>query len=212
MSVFGFIALGVAIGLITSAPVGPVNIMTIRHAVQRGAREGILVGLGAVLADTIYAAVAVFGVSAVTQFIEGQVDLIKLVGGTLLIAFGLKILRTHPHLETEPGNGAAGLWADATAAFFMTLTNPGAVLGFIAIIGGLGSWRPEHGNHIGALALVSGVALGALLWWTLVSAAVHRFSGQINDRWLESANRIAGTVLVLFGLAVFTDLALTILF
>ncbi|MEJ8473433.1 LysE family translocator [Roseibium algae] len=211
MSVLGFIAVGIAIGLITSAPVGPVNIMMIRHAIQRGMREGIIVGLGAVCADTIFAAVAVFGVSAVTQFIEGQVDMIKLVGGGLLIVFGLKVMTSHPHLEKDGADGAASVWADATAAFFLTLTNPGAVLGFIAIIGGLGGWRPTPEDHIGALALVAGVALGAASWWTFISGLVNRYSGHIDDHWLGRANRIAGTILVLFGICVFADLALTVL-
>lgn len=209
MGIFEFIALGAAIGIITSAPVGPVNIMAIRNAVQRGTRDGFLVGLGAVLADTIYATVAVFGVSAVTGFIEGQVDVIKLVGGLLLIGFGTIVVRSHPHLESE--SGAANLWTEATAAFFLTLTNPGAVLGFVAIIGGLGSWRPEPGDHLGAMALVAGVSFGAAAWWGGLSLIVNRFSTKLDDRWLERANRIAGTLLVLFGLGIFLDLALAIM-
>ncbi|WP_417671910.1 LysE family translocator [Roseibium sp.] len=192
-----------------SAPVGPVNIMAIRHAIQRGAREGTLVGIGAVAADTIYAAIAVFSVSAVTHFIEGQVDLIKIIGGVLLILFGARVFVSHPHLEKS--GQSASVWSDATGAFFLTLTNPGAVLGFVAIIGGLGSWRPAPGDAVGALGIVAGVALGATGWWAFVSTLVSRFSAHLDDRWLERANRIAGTLLVLFGLGIFIDLALAIL-
>ncbi|WP_417685266.1 LysE family translocator [Roseibium sp.] len=209
MSLFQFLLLGMVIGIITSAPVGPVNVMAMRHAIQRGAREGLLVGFGAVIADVIYATVAIFGVSVVTGFIEGQVDIIKLLGGALLVVFGARVFTSHPHLEKE--TSAADLWSDATGAFFLTLTNPGAVLGFIAIIGGLGSWRPAAADHFGAAAMVAGVALGATAWWALISSLVSRFSARLDDRWLEKANRIAGTLLVLFGLLVFADLALAIL-
>lgn len=205
MSLLEFLFLGAVIGVLTSAPVGPVNIMTIRHAVQGGWRDGVLVGLGAACADTIFAAIAVFGISAVTRFIEGQVDIIKLVGGLLLIAFGIRIARARPHFEA--GGTLESLVTDVTAAFFLTLTNPGAVLGFVAIIGGLGSWRPVHGDYPGAVALVCGVAAGALAWWMFLSLLVSRFSTAINDQWLGRANRIAGTLLVAFGLAIFADLA-----
>lgn len=157
MTFLEYVLIGYVVGILTTAPVGPVNIMAIQHAVRGGFRQGVYVGLGAVVADTIYAAVAIFGVSAVTTFVEGQFDLIEIVGGALLIVFGIKIWNTHPHL-TSDGNGRDhGFIGDATAAFFMAITNPGAVLAFIAIFGGLGEFRPAHGDHLGALVMVAGL-------------------------------------------------------
>jgi threonine/homoserine/homoserine lactone efflux protein len=207
LSFLEFAVIGVVIGLITTAPVGPVNIMAIQHAAQQGFRQGLYVGLGAVVADAIYAAAAIFGVSAVTQFVEGQFDLIKTTGAVLLIAFGLKIMNTHPHLERGAGGRAKGLWREVTAAFFMVLTNPGVVLAYVAIVGGLGRWRPQPGDHTGALAMVLGVAIGAAAWWALLSAVVTRFSARIDDHWLDRANHIAGYILIAFGLVIGADLA-----
>ncbi|WP_417676136.1 LysE family translocator [Roseibium sp.] len=207
MSFLEFALIGFVIGVITTAPVGPVNIMAIQHAAQQGFRQGLYVGLGAVVADAIYAAAAIFGVSAVTRFVEGQFDLIKTAGAILLIVFGLKIMNTHPHLEREDGSRIKGLWREATAAFFMVLTNPGVVLAYVAIIGGLGKWRPQPGDHSGALAMVLGVALGAASWWALLSAIVTRFSEKMDDHWLDRANRIAGYILIAFGLVIGADLA-----
>ncbi|WP_346899537.1 LysE family transporter [uncultured Roseibium sp.] len=206
MSFLEFALIGFAIGIITTAPVGPVNIMAIQHAAQQGFRQGLYVGLGAVVGDAIYAAAAIFGVSAVTRFVEGQFDLIKAAGAILLIVFGLKIMNTHPHLEREDGGGIKGHWRETTAAFFMVLTNPGVVLAYVAIIGGLGKWRPEPGDHSGALAMVLGVALGAASWWALLSAVVTRFSAKIDDHWLDRANHIAGYILIAFGLVIGADL------
>nr|WP_244318309.1 LysE family translocator [Roseibium hamelinense] len=198
--------IGFVIGVITTAPVGPVNVMAIQHAAQSGFRQGVFVGLGAVVADAIYAAVAVFGVSAITQFIEGQFDLIKIVGGALLIVFGIKVWNTHPHLADAADGDEKGFWGDATAAFFMALTNPGTVLAFVAIFGGLGDLRPKHGDIFGKLIMVAGVAGGATTWWVFVSGMVTRFRGGIDDSWLDKANHIAGTILVVFGALIYADL------
>nr|WP_244327704.1 LysE family transporter [Roseibium sp. RKSG952] len=203
--------IGFGIGVITTAPVGPVNVMAIQHAAQRGFRQGLFVGLGAVCADTIYAAVAVFGVSAITQFIEGQFDLIKVVGGALLILVGLKVWNTHMHLERDPNAAPRNFLADMAAAFFMALTNPGTVLAFAAIFGGLGDLTPDHDDHASKLIMVAGVAGGAVTWWASVSGAVTRFRGNIDDTWLDRANRIAGAILVVFGLVIYADLALNII-
>jgi len=206
LSFLEFAVIGIVIGLITTAPVGPVNIMAIQHAAQRGFRQGLYVGLGAVIADSIYAAAAIFGVSAVTRFVEGQFDLLKTAGAVLLIVFGLKIMNTHPHLDRETGGRVKGIWGEVTAAFFMVLTNPGVVLAYVAIVGGLGHWRPQPGDHSGALAMVLGVALGASAWWAALSAVVTRFSARIDDHWLDRANHIAGYILIAFGLVIGADL------
>lgn len=211
MTYVEFALIGFVIGIITTAPVGPVNIMAIQHAAQQGFRHGLYVGLGAVVADTTYAAVAVFGVSAVTRFIEGQFDLIKAAGVVLLFVFGLKVMTTHPHLERDEEGRGKGFWGDATAAFFMAITNPGVVLAYIAIVGGLGDWRPQHGDHVGALAMVAGVAAGATSWWATISWIVSHFSAKIDDHWLDRANFIAGIMLIVFGLVISADLAVDLL-
>lgn len=212
MTFLEYVLIGYFVGILTTAPVGPVNIMAIQHAVHGGFRQGVYVGLGAVIADTIFAAAAIFGVSAVTTFVEGQFDLIEFVGGALLIVFGLKIWNTHPHLD-EDGNGRdRGFMGDATAAFFMAITNPGAVLAFIAIFGSLGDFRPPHGDHFGALVMVAGVTGGATSWWVIVSATVSHFKNRIDDEWLDRANHIAGFLLVAFGALIYLKLALDLVF
>ena len=49
MSFFEYALIGFFVGILTTAPVGPVNIMAIQHAVHGGFRQGVFVGLGAVV-------------------------------------------------------------------------------------------------------------------------------------------------------------------
>lgn len=211
MAFLEYVIIGFIIGIITTAPVGPVNVMAIQHAVRSGFWHGVFVGLGAVVADTLYAIAAIFGVSAVTRFIEGQIDLIEVVGGALLFVFGLKIWNTHPHLNGGSNGKEQGFLGDATAAFLMAITNPGTILAFIAIFGGLGHFRPAHNDVIGALLMVAGVAAGATTWWVTVSAAVTHYRSRIDDAWLDRANHIAGAILMLFGGLIYLKLAFDLL-
>lgn len=207
MTVIEYVVIGYFIGILTTAPIGPVNVMAIQHAIRNGFRHGVFVGVGAVVADTIYAIIAIFGVTAVTKFIEGQFDLIEIIGGALLILFGLRIWTSHSHLGSEPDGPEQSYLADSTAAFFLAITNPGAVLAFIAIFGALGDYRPAHGDYFGAMMMVGGVAAGATSWWFFVSAMVTRFKSRIDDAWLDRANHIAGFLLVLFGGLIYLKLA-----
>ena len=45
---------GLVAGLIIAAPVGPVNVLCIQRTLEKGWRSGLLSGLGAALADTLY--------------------------------------------------------------------------------------------------------------------------------------------------------------
>lgn len=215
MAILEYVLIGYLVGIVMTAPVGPVNVMAIQRAVRSGFHHGVYVGLGAVVADTIYAAAAIFGVSAITQFIDGQLRLIEIVGGALLIIFGLKIWHTHPHLNGN-GNGNGdegehGFLGEAAAAFFMAITNPGTIFAFISIFGVLGDYRPAHGNHFGALMMVAGVSAGATSWWITVSALVSHFKARIDDQWLGRANHIAGFVLMVFGALIYAKLVIDLL-
>ncbi|ADZ71747.1 LysE family translocator [Polymorphum gilvum] len=203
-----YLLIGLAIGVITTAPVGPVNVMAIQRAFHRGFHHGFVVGLGAVAADTLYAAVAVFGISAVAHFVEGHDNAIQAVGGVLLIVFGYKVMQVHPHLDTKPLGRGGSDWGAMTGAFLMTLTNPGVVLGFVAIFGSLGEWAPDLGDHVGALFMVAGVAGGATLWWAFVAGAVSLLRDRLTDAWLDGVNRVAGLALIGFAVLIYLRLAL----
>lgn len=210
MSFLEYALIGYVIGILTTAPVGPVNVMAIQHAVHSGFRQGVFVGLGAVVADTIFAAVAIFGISAVTDFVDNREGIIEIVGGALLIVFGIKIWNTHPHLERDDDGNGRSVWGYITAAFFMAITNPGAIFAFLTIFGSLGEFRPENGNHIGALVMVAGVAGGAVSWWMMISYLVSHYKARIDDKWLDRVNHIAGAALVVFGALIYLDLAFDI--
>lgn len=198
---------GIAIGVLFSAPIGPVNIMCIQLAFRRGMLSGLAAGLGAVLADGIFAATAAYGFTAFADFIEGWSISFQIVGGIVLILFGIRIVFSHPHLDEGPLK-TRGILSTAATSFGMTITNPATILGFIAVFGSLGNLAPEPGDFVGATMLVIGVLAGGTGWWFLVAAVVSLVRARMTDKSLERINHTAGAILVLFGLAIFARLAL----
>src|ERR1035441_9120258 len=79
---------GLAVGLIIAAPVGPVNVLCIQRTLEKGWKSGILSGLGAAIADTLYGAIAGFSISLVIQFLIREEFWIRLIGGILLMEIG----------------------------------------------------------------------------------------------------------------------------
>ncbi|MDP6604054.1 MAG: LysE family transporter, partial [Rhodospirillales bacterium] len=65
-------ATGVAVGLAVAAPVGPITILCVRRTLNDGRRVGFAAGLGVALADSLYAAIAAFGLTAASAILVAQ--------------------------------------------------------------------------------------------------------------------------------------------
>lgn len=90
------------------------------------------------------------------------------------------------------------------SALFLTLTNPMAILSFIAIFAGMGLGRMGT-DHMAALCLIAGVFSGSMAWWTFLSLITSLFSSRLNAKAMAWINRLSGTVLISFGLLAMSE-------
>jgi threonine/homoserine/homoserine lactone efflux protein len=207
VSTLQLVLAGIGIGLLVSAPIGPVNVLVIQRAVQGGFWAGLAAGIGAVIGDGLLAAIAAFSVTAISDAMSAYSGWIKLIGGVLLIGFGLTLLVTRPALTIPVGQKSHLLEHTGIIpqTFFLTVTNPGAVLGMAALIGGLGSLIGGLNTYVEALLLVAAVMGGSLLWWLGLSELIATIRHKLTEGRLKLINRIAGAVLIAFGLILLID-------
>jgi threonine/homoserine/homoserine lactone efflux protein len=76
-----YIVIGIAIGFLVAAPIGPIGIFCIRQASANGLFAGIITGLGASIADAVYTIVAGYGASFVEKWIKAYMHWFELIGG-----------------------------------------------------------------------------------------------------------------------------------
>ncbi len=160
------IPVGLIIGILVAAPVGPVNVLCIQRAIERGFWGGVAAGLGAVLGDGLIALFAALGVGAISGAVKDYRTAIQIVGGLALAGFGLKLFLAGPRVEMLHPKYADNAtlkdfaW-DIPQTFFLTITNPGAVLGLFAIFGGVSTFV-EVKSHVDALTMVAAIMGGSL--------------------------------------------------
>lgn len=197
------IPVGVLIGILVAAPVGPVNVLCVQRAIERGFWGGIAAGLGAVLGDGLIALCASLGVGAISSTVKYHRTVIQIIGGLALMGFGLKLYFTPPRIEAlntaDDANTSLKdfIW-DIPQTFFLTITNPGAVLGLFAIFGGVSTFV-EVATYLDAFVMVASVMGGSLLWWLALSNLIGRVRHRLNVDRLRQINRIAGIMLIGFG-------------
>jgi arginine exporter protein ArgO len=132
---------------------------------------------------------------------------IQLVGGLLLVAFGAALLFTKPKLTVPVGQKSRLLEHTGIIpqTFFLTVTNPGAILGMAAMVGGLGSLMGGLNTYPEALLLVAAIMGGSLLWWLGLSELIATIRHRLTENRLKLINRIAGFLLLAFGLVLLGD-------
>jgi threonine/homoserine/homoserine lactone efflux protein len=190
-----FLFKGIILGLCISAPIGPVGVICIRRTLHYGRLSGFFSGLGATIADTVFAIVSAFGLSLVSDFIDAKRFWLLIFGGLFLCYLGIQIFFSKP-AETRKTVSHKTLIGDFLSTFLLTVANPLIILIFFAVFAGLG--LSEHQKD--AIPLVLGVFLGTLLWWIVLGQVVALVRRKIGQRTMVWINRVAGLIILSFGI------------
>jgi threonine/homoserine/homoserine lactone efflux protein len=190
------LAKGIVVGIVIALPVGPVGLLCVRRTMFEGIAFGLLSGLGAALADTVFGIIAGFGLTFIRDWILGYQDVLGAAGGLFLVYAGFKALRLAPAGEPEPLAGEALIGAFASA-FALTITNPITILAFAAIFAKVGL---DQDATFGSIALlVAGVFAGSALWWLGLTVGVSQVRRRAHHTTLWWLNHVSGAILVLSG-------------
>lgn len=190
---------GAGIGFAVAAPVGPIGVLCIRTTLERGRIAGFCAGLGAAVADTIYAAIGAYAVNLVGAFLNAELMWFRLIGGVVLILLGANLARKEPNLaNAETQEVPTGLVADFAMTLVLTLANPTTILSFAGIFVGLSGIIGFSVEAIPALLL--GVFLGSAGWWLALSGIVGLIRHRIDHTTMLWINRITGVAIILFGI------------
>src|SRR2546423_14395893 len=114
---------GLLAGLFIAAPVGPVNVLCISRTLAKGWRSGLVSGLGAATADTLYGCIAGFSITFVIRFLILEEFWIRLIGGMLLLFIGISYYFKRPQSFSHEKQGETDP-SDYSSTFLLTLTNP----------------------------------------------------------------------------------------
>lgn len=223
-----FAVIGLFIGVLLAAPVGPVNVVCIQRTLERGFWGGFAAGLGSVLADGMFAMIAAYGATAISGFMSDHQLKIELAGAIILAVFGYNIFMTQPRIVATATTNIARLrqltatipqflrptlryrvWrlvphlTIVPQTFFLTITNPGSILGVFALFGGATSVLGGITTWVQAITAVTSIMTGSLAWWVGLSRLISRVRHKLTEQRLRRINQVSGAVLVAFGFVLF---------
>lgn len=225
MNYFGLLLSGWLIGLIAAVPIGPVNLICIRRTLQCGTWYGFVSGLGAALGDGLFACIAGFSLTAVAQLIQGNSTILQIIGGVMLLGFGVRMYYAAPPsrmgetygpfpegaakycsgngvkngLKNGSQNGQNSRTRGMASTFALTITNPATFVWFMGWSSGLNGLS-ENPSFFSAAFAVIGVMLGSATWWLTLTTVVGKLHARIDDHVVRAINRVSGVLVFVSGL------------
>ena len=186
------------IGIIASAPMGPVGVLCVQRTLNKGRWYGFVTGIGAAVSDMIYAAIAGFGMSFVMDILSNQQTrmYLQIAGRVLLFAFGLYTWRSDPTKKIHrSGNGKGTLWHNGVTAFLVTFSNPLIIFLFLASFAQFAFVMPNHPFEmlVGFMSIVG----GALVWWFGLTWLIDKVRGKFDSNGIKLINQIIGAIVML---------------
>lgn len=201
VTIFELAYKGLLVGIIASAPTGPVGILGIQRTLKKGPIYGLVTGAGAVLSDLLYGLLTALGMSFVMDFMTNQQNIfwMELIGSAMLFVFGLYMFRSdpskyfHPHTSKNLGKGT--YLHNFFTSFLVTLSNPLIIILFIALFARFTFIVPDQ--PIPQIVGFITMTCGATLWWLGLVYIINRIRKTFNVRYVRILNLSVGSIVII---------------
>lgn len=192
---------GFVIGVLISAPMGPIGMLVIQRTLDKGRWPAFFTGIGASVSDMFYCILTGAGIAFITDFINSQQLVLQVVGSLVLAIFGVYLFRKNPsrqlHKSLVPVPNS--YWKDIASGFLLTFSNP-LILFFIIGLFARFNFLLPHFRYYHYILGYLAISIGAVTWWFLITTLVNKMRSHFNLRSLYIINRIIGSLLVAFSL------------
>ena len=194
MDVLEIIVKGIVIGIVASAPMGPVGVLCIQRTLNKGRAYGLVTGVGAALSDIFYALLTAYSLNLLYDVISNPTTVywMQLIGAIIMFIFGVHTFRSNPVQNTRNvSRNKSSLLRNGITGFFITLSNPMIILLFVALFSPFNFVIPEMSlphQCFGYLAIFA----GAMLWWLFITYVVNKLRTRFDVRGIWIINRVIG--------------------
>lgn len=201
-NILDFVFKGMLIGIIASAPMGPVGILCVQRTLNKGRWYGFVTGVGAAASDMFYAGITLLGMSFITDFVNDPTYrfFLQVIGSVVLLIFGFFTYRNDPLKKMrQTGKQKGTLWYNAWTAFLVTLSNPLIIILFGALIAQF-AFAPSNLFDMSVSFL--SVAGGALLWWYGLTWLIDKIRAKFDNNGIRLINQIIGAIVIMVSVII----------
>lgn len=184
---------GIGIGFTVAAPIGPMGLLCIQRTLVSGMATGLATGFGAATVHLTYSAFAVLGLGSLARpWVEANAVGFGIVSALTLLWFALRTHRSSVSLQASGECDKVRLARAYLSAIALGFTNPLTAILFLAALS-------AFSTQSAAAPLVTGVFVGSVVWWTVLSTAVATARSRLSPQMLALSRRFASLILLGLG-------------
>jgi threonine/homoserine/homoserine lactone efflux protein len=184
-------------GALLAAAIGPIALLIFSTAARQGLAAGGYAGLGAALADLLYALVAFSAGAVLLPLVARHEAAIRVSCSLLLVGLGAAMLMgTAPERSDRPSPDR--VVGRLVPTFLLTIVNP---MTFV-IFAGIAPQLPVAGSPANAVLLAAALFAGSLAVQLAIAGAGAATGRALpGPRWQRTIRAAAGLGIVAFGVA-----------
>ncbi len=194
---------GLGVGIILSFLTGPVFFALLKTSVQKGFQAGIALASGVLLGDIIYVIITFFGARFI-PFKENYSFLTSIIGGLVLMAIGLYYVFSKPAINLEGSKSKLNIAhaGDFINGFILCFFNPSVLIFWLTVNGILKTifHIDNQFDNLENIVFFSTVLATCFSFDILKVYAADKLRNRINKSMIRLMNRIAGFVIMFFGI------------
>lgn len=209
-----------AIGLLISAPMGPIGVLCIQRTLSKGRLAGFYTGIGASISDLIYCLLTGLGLSFITDFVETNRNILQVIGSAVLLAYAIFLIKgkkkpkqkaSSAHKLGESVTVSERLkrhanLQDLITGFFLTFSNPLIIFLIIGLFARFNFLLPEYQWHHYVLGYIF-IVVGAISWWTVITKFVDTVRSKFSIDTMHKLNIMIGLIILIMSMVgIFTGL------
>lgn len=192
---------GILFGLIFIFSFGPGFFALIQASLQRGFLAGILLAVGVLLCDTLYAVAIVLGFSSILED-ENVKFYAAIIGCVVLLLLGFYNLFKKPKIyeKITQNSNQSFLLSFVGKGFLINVFNPFIVVFWITIVSVVNTGFEYTQNQL--VIFLTGMLATIFSLDLLKSLLAHRLRDWVNVKRISYFNKVFGVVMILFSIRI----------
>jgi threonine/homoserine/homoserine lactone efflux protein len=194
--------IGLAFGFLGSMPIaGPTAVVLVSKGLDNQFRAGIYIAAGAAAAESAYAFMAFWGLTAVLHRYPVLVPGSRLVGAILLALLGCYfVVRKSKDAEAKRDEAQRSALRSLLTGFSLTALNPMLIVTWTAAVGAAHSTGVLRVDALDAFPFAGGAACGIVGWFAVLLWLLSHFHSRVKPTTIDRIIRWMGVLLILVGI------------
>jgi threonine/homoserine/homoserine lactone efflux protein len=189
---------GILFGLIFIFSFGPGFFALVQASLQRGFIAGVLLALGILLCDSLYAAAIVLGFSSVLE--DANIKFYAaIIGCVVLLVLGFYNLMKRPKIyeALNQNSNQRFLLSFVGKGFLINVFNPFIIVFWITIVSIVNTGFEYNQNQL--VVFLIGMLATIFTLDVFKSLLAHKLRNWVNTRRVSYFNKVFGVVMILFS-------------